>query len=55
MKSFVAEHGRAIAVITVVSYLVTVLAGGSIIAAYVTTFVGMAIWLWRVARTEKFS
>lgn len=53
MKSFVVEHGRAIAVMVVVTFLITVLAGGSIVAAYVAGIACMAIWLWR--EKENFS
>jgi hypothetical protein len=53
MKSFVREHGRAIAVMVVVSYAASVLAGGSIVVLYVASITCLAIWLWREARRGK--
>jgi hypothetical protein len=46
MKSFVREHGLAIAVLAVVAYAVAVLAGGSIVALYAASIACLAIWLW---------
>src|SRR3954454_25129371 len=54
VKSFVREHGRAIAVMTVVSYLAAVLAGGSMVAVYAATITCLTIWLWREARKGTF-
>lgn len=46
MKSFVIEHGRAIVVMAVVSYIAAVLADGSMVALYVASITCLAIWLW---------
>lgn len=53
MKSFVVEHGWAIATMVIVTFLITVLAGGSIIATYAAAIACMAIWLWREARKKE--
>jgi hypothetical protein len=55
MKSFVLEHGRAIALMAVACYLVTVLAGGSVVAYYASGITCVAIWLWRETRKGTFS
>lgn len=55
MKSFVRENGRVIALVVVVTYVATVLAGGSVTATYATSIACMAIWLWRQMRKERLS
>ena len=39
----------------VVTYAVTVLAGGSMIATYAASIACMAIWLWWQMRKERLS
>jgi hypothetical protein len=55
MKSFVREHGRAIAMMVVVAYTAAVLAGGSLVVLYAASIACLAIWLWWVMRKEKLS
>ena len=53
MKSFVREHGRAIAVMVVVSYGAAVLAGGGAVVLYAASITCLAIWLCREARKGR--